>query len=86
MSIEPGLAIDLDRVASLLDGLGGEIEALGTELCGDPAVVNRHMGILQAIDRIGQLQRGLARVLRAESPGHAIDATGLQELEIRLRA
>lgn len=86
MTIEPVLAVDLNRVATVLDGLSAEIEALGEELCGDPQVVAAHIGLLQAIDRIGQMQRGLAHVLRAESPGHAIDASGLEELEIRLRA
>lgn len=82
----PFAAIDLDRVASVLDGLGQEIETLGARLCADPSFVAMHLDDLQAIDRIAQFQHALARVLRAGCLASALDLAGLDELTLRLTA
>ncbi len=82
----PFAAVDLARVAEVLDGLGREIETLGERLCGDPAFVAMHLDDLQAIDRIAQFQHALARVLRAGCISSALDNVGIDELAQRLTA
>jgi hypothetical protein len=80
----PFVALDLARVADVLDGLGLEIEALGERLCADPAFVAEHLDQLQSIDRIAQFQHALAKLLRAECVTSALDLIGLDELADRL--
>jgi len=82
----PFAAIDLARVAEVLDGMGLEIESLGTRLCADPAFVATHLDDLQAIDRIAQFQHALADVLRAQCMTSALDCIGIDELAARLTA
>ena len=78
------VAIDLTRVADVLDGMGLEIEALGERLCADSAFVATHLADLQAIDRIAQYQHALASVVRADCIATAIDLIGIDELADRL--
>ncbi|HQS69296.1 MAG: hypothetical protein B7Y36_17145 [Novosphingobium sp. 28-62-57] len=82
----PMVPIDLARVAEVLDMLGEEVEALGRQLCTDPALVATFMNELQAIDRIAQHQHALASLLRADCMTSAVNSLGLEELAQRLRA
>lgn len=72
-----------DRIAEILHELSGEIDALGAQLCRDPAFVSAHMEALQAIDLIAQKQRSLAQMLLAECPVSAVAGLGLDELKTR---
>lgn len=80
------IPIDLSRVAEVLDLLGEEVEALGRQLCADPALVSSYLTEMQAIDRIAQHQHALASLLRADCMSSAINTLGLEELAHRLRA
>lgn len=75
----------LAEVAAILDELSHEIEALGADLCADPAVVGNHLHALQAIDRIAQKQRSLTAVLLAECMASAAAEVRLDEVAERLR-
>jgi len=75
----------LITVADILGELAGEIEQLGERLCSDPAIVANHMAQLQVIDLIGQQQRWLAAMLRADCPLAAIDTIGVEALRDRFR-
>lgn len=79
-----GLSMALQAAADVLAEVSAELEQLGARLCADPAIVQRHMEQLQAIDLIAQKQRSLASVLRAECAANAIDAIGVEELRSRL--
>ena len=75
----------LITVADILGELAGEIEQLGERLCSDPAIVANHLAQLQVIDLIGQQQRWLAAMLRADCPLAAIDTIGVEALRDRFR-
>jgi len=77
------IAAHLTTVADVLRELATEIEALGTVLCLDRAVLGRHMGTLQAIDLIAQKQRWLATLLQADCPLSAVDTIGVETLKAR---
>lgn len=68
------------RVAAVLNALAEDIERLATVLCADPDICNRHLDALQDIDRIAQLQRGLAAIVGHSDPHDAIAASGLDSL------
>lgn len=72
-----------DRIAEILCELSAEIDALGEQLCRDPAFVSAHVEALQAIDLIAQKQRSLAQMLLADCPISAVDDLGLDELKTR---
>lgn len=74
------------RLGGLLEGLSGEIEALGEALCADPAVAAGHGGALQAIDLIGQQQRALAALMQAGCMHCAARAIGIDSLRDRITA
>ncbi len=61
-----------------------ELEQIGESLCIDPAIISRHLGALQAFDRIGQQLLGLAAVLHAEDAAAAVLETPLERLRHRL--
>lgn len=73
-----------ERVAAIVDALGGEIEALGELLCSDPAVSARFAHQLQAIDVIAQKQRQLASIIAASEIHDAIANLSLDELRTAL--
>jgi hypothetical protein len=77
------IAAHLTTVADVLGELAGEIEALGTVLCMDVAVLSQHMGTLQSIDLIAQKQRWLATLLMADCPLSAVDTIGVETLKAR---
>jgi hypothetical protein len=74
----------LKAVADVLMDLSLDIEMLGTVLCGNAEVVQRHMQELQTIDMIAQKQRSLANVLRSDCPRSALSDISLEELRLRL--
>ena len=73
------------EIASVLDELSAEIEALGATLCADSMICDRHTITLQAIDFIAQNQRSLAQLLRASCPDAAIEGIGMESLKARFR-
>jgi len=74
----------LKAVADVLLDLSIDIEALGTVLCGNVDVVQRHVQELQTIDMIAQKQRSLAAVLQSDCPRTAMSDISLEELRTRL--
>lgn len=80
--VEPALA---HALADELVGLTGALADLAFDLAADSDTLRRHMGSLQAIDRITQAQLAIADVLRARGPiESAISAVTLEELAARL--
>ena len=71
-------------IAQSLRLLAGDTESMGLALCGDPDIAARHMEQLQAIDRISQSLRELARVLAAADPQAAIGEICLGDLRSAL--
>lgn len=59
------------HLAMQLDELGKSLERLGETLCADPAVISSHIGALQEIDRIAQMQFAISAVIAAENPRDA---------------
>lgn len=55
------------RLAQALEAMAVDTEAVGTILCDDHALCDRFAHELQAIDRLAQLQRVIAQMLRAPS-------------------
>jgi hypothetical protein len=81
----PALPLALrNQIADELVRARGELEQIGESLCVDPAITARHMGALQAFDRIGQHLLGLAAVLHAEDATAAVFETPLERLRHRL--
>ena len=74
----------LIAVAEVLVELSDEIEALGAQLCVDPAILARHLAPLQAIDLIAQKQRWLATLLLADCPVSAVASIAVDALRDRL--
>src|SRR5690349_16593873 len=74
----------LRAVADVLLDLSLDIEMLGTALCANAEVVQRHVQELQTIDMIAQKQRSLAAVLRSDCPRSALSDISLEELRTRL--
>lgn len=72
------------QIANELECMREEIERLGAILCSDPALVERHVSALQALDMLGQQQLALAAILRSENPHDAIGGTPLERLRVRL--
>ena len=72
------------QIADELECAREEIERLGAILCSDPALVERHISALQALDMLGQQQLALAAILRADDPQVAIGNTPLERLRRRL--
>lgn len=59
------------QLASQLDELGKSLERLGETLCADPAIISSHIGALQEIDRIVQMQFAIATIITADDPYEA---------------
>lgn len=64
--------LQLQVIAFELAALAIDIEAIGAELCANPAVVSAYGMSLQSIDMIGQRQRALAELLLAEKFDQAL--------------
>lgn len=71
-------------IAERLGALAHDVEGMGLALCSDPDVAARHMGQLQAIDRIGQSLREIARVLASSDPEAAVNDICLGDLRAAL--
>ena len=54
------------QIATVLEEMSRDVEALGAALCVDMTIAMRHVDTLQAIDLIAQKQRSLAA---AQIPG-----------------
>lgn len=74
----------LASVATLLEELGHEIEALGATLCGDPAFAAKHIAELQAIDLIAQKQHAIAGLLSTSISEDAVNNLHIEALKDRL--
>lgn len=72
--------LQLEIVARELAALAVDIEAIGAELCADAAMATAHSTSLQSIDLIGQRQRALAELLRAENFDHALADCNLSRI------
>jgi hypothetical protein len=59
------------QLAAQLDELGRSLERLGETLCADPAIIGSHIGALQEIDRIAQMQFAIATIITADDPYEA---------------
>ncbi|MEE4207139.1 MAG: hypothetical protein V2I39_12670 [Erythrobacter sp.] len=71
-------------IAESLGALATDTEGMGLALCSDPDIAARHMEQLQAIDRISQSLREIARVLAASDPEAAIGSICLGDLRAAL--
>lgn len=75
----------LTVIAATLLELSDEIEALGSRLCSDPALVANQAHELQAFDLITQMQKELAAFLVADCPACAARDLRLDALRDRLQ-
>lgn len=73
-------------IAGVLAALAGELEQLGSSLCSDLAVAERHIHDLQTIDRCAQSLSQLAMVLQAPDPAGAAAHVTLGDLRCVLLA
>lgn len=69
-----------EQLAIQLAELGRSLEKLGETLCTDPAVISAHIGALQEIDRIAQMQFAISAILSAEDQGTACLNSPLERL------
>ncbi len=76
----------LSRVADELDLIRTELEQFGNALCSDPAVIQKHLTLLQSLDGFAQRHASLAMVLRASAPEIAADQVSLETQRLRLAA
>ena len=74
----------LRAIAEVLHDLSLDIEMLGTMLCANAELMQRHVQELQTIDLIAQKQRSLAVLLRADCPRSALSDICLDDLRTRL--
>jgi len=79
-----GPAPHLKAAAGILAELAAQVEALGSRLCADPAIIAGHITELQAIDLIAQKQLHLAELLVAECPHAAVEAMRIEEVKKRI--
>ena len=68
------------QLAAQLDELGRSLERLGERLCADPSVVSSHIGALQEIDRIAQMQFAISMVISADDPNEACLQSPLERI------
>ncbi len=72
------------RVAEEVIHVQRLIDALGEELVGDPVMLQRHMRLLQNLDRASQILEHLGNVLGASDRLAAAQAIAMQDLRERL--
>jgi hypothetical protein len=72
------------RIAEELAFVARKLEALGDELCDDPAIVARHATKLQDIDLTTQVLGHLSRLLTSAEPGQLLGTIGMDDLRRRL--
>jgi hypothetical protein len=82
------LPVDLhsldDRIGTELTAMQGLLEAMSSELSGDPDVVHRHCAVLQNFDLVSQTLGHLTAILSADDRLTVIRAIGMAELRSRL--
>jgi len=76
----------LSRVADELDLIRVELDAFGTALCSDPALIEKHLPLLQSLDSFSQRQGQLAMILRGSEPEVSANHVSLDTLRLRLTA
>jgi hypothetical protein len=80
--------VDLDcldqRIGTELLHLQAILEAMSSELSGDPDVVERHGAALQNFDLVSQILGHLKAILSADDRASAIRSIGMAELQSRL--
>lgn len=76
----------LALLAAELDDALGQLETLGASLCADIAVVQKHLGELQALDHASQRCAAVAAILRADDILAAVQAAPLETVHDRIAA
>jgi hypothetical protein len=61
------------------------LDITGDQICADRIVVTRHAAALQSLDKVGQMLRHIADVIRSNDPYSAIDEIGMSDLKARLK-
>jgi hypothetical protein len=61
------------------------LDITGDQICADRIVVARHAAALQSLDKVGQMLRHIADVIRSNDPYSAIDEIGMSDLKARLK-
>jgi len=90
LPVEPPVAGTLDaaeierRVAEEITHVQRLIDALGEELIEDPVMLQRHMRLLQNLDRASQILEHLGKVLGASDRLAAAHDVAMQDLRERL--
>lgn len=72
------------RLGEELDYARRMLDAMGDDLCGDPAVVMRHNVALQSVDIVGQMLGHIANVVRSSRPTDSVALIGMCDLKARL--
>lgn len=82
----PGLSRDaLDqRLSEEIVHVQRLIDTLGEALVEDPAMLQRHMRVLQNLDRASQILEHLGNVLGSDDRGAAVQGVAMQDLRERL--
>jgi hypothetical protein len=60
------------------------LDAMGDDLCNDPAIVMRHNVSLQSVDILGQMLGHIANVVRSSRPKDTVALIGMSDLKARL--
>lgn len=72
------------RLAEELDYARRMMDAMGDDLCADPAVVMRHSVSLQSVDIVGQMLGHIANVVRSSRREDSVELIGMCDLKARL--
>lgn len=72
------------RIAEELAVASRRLEALGSALADDPAMLARHAGRLRDIDSTAQVLGQLTRLLSSDAPEDELAAIGMEDLRRRL--
>lgn len=67
-------------LAGELQAMSRSIEQLGSALCRDPGFAANHVSALQELDRIAQMQVGIAAIISADDPVTACRQARLEHL------
>lgn len=68
------------QLSDQLNELGKSLERLGETLCADPAVISSHVGALQEIDRIAQMQFAISAIISANDQYEACLQSPLERI------
>ncbi|MFM5913580.1 hypothetical protein D5I55_00670 [Chakrabartia godavariana] len=68
------------QLAAQLEDMGRSLERLGEALCADPAVISGHIGALQEIDRIAQMQFAISAIIAAPDQVEACLVSPLERI------